>query len=56
MSHVFWVQVELAHGGRGPSSSDRRGYGGSGGAGAGGGRFGISRHSEFRGVSIVLLA
>ncbi|WVZ18982.1 hypothetical protein V8G54_006304 [Vigna mungo] len=42
------LRVELAHGGRGPSSSDRRGYGGSGGAGAGGGRFGISRHSEFR--------
>jgi len=52
--------VELAHGGRGPSSSDRRGYGGGGGGGgrggggdgAGGGRFGVSRHSEFRGVSI----
>ena len=35
--------MELAHGGRGPSSSDRRGYGGGGGnGGAGGGRFGIS--------------
>lgn len=54
------LQVELAHGGsgRGPSSSDRRGgYGGGGaaaggaGAGAGAGRFGISRHSEYRGVS-----
>lgn len=45
--------MELAHGGRGPSSSDRRGYGGGGGnGGAGGGRFGISRHSEFRGGSI----
>jgi len=56
MSHMFWLQVELAHGGRGPSSSDRRGYGGSGGGGgAGGGRFGISRHSEFRGMPIVLL-
>ncbi|KAG4392882.1 hypothetical protein GLYMA_04G229300v4 [Glycine max] len=43
------LRVELAHGGRGPSSSDRRGYGGGGGnGGAGGGRFGISRHSEFR--------
>ncbi|KAL5145740.1 Serine/arginine-rich splicing factor SR34A [Glycine soja] len=48
------LRVELAHGGRGPSSSDRRGYGGGGGggggggSGAGGGRFGISRHSEFR--------
>jgi len=60
MPHVFWLQVELAHGGRGPSSSDRRGYGGSGGGGGGGGasggRFGISRHSEFRGMFIVLLA
>ncbi|XP_022875487.1 serine/arginine-rich splicing factor SR34A isoform X2 [Olea europaea var. sylvestris] len=52
------LRVELAHGGRGPSSSsDRRGgYGGSGGGGGGsgggggggGGRFGTSRHSEFR--------
>lgn len=49
------LRVELAHGGRGPSSSDRRGYGGGdgggrggGGGGAGGGRFGVSRHSEFR--------
>ncbi|KAJ6874502.1 serine/arginine-rich splicing factor SR34A-like [Populus alba x Populus x berolinensis] len=41
-----FVEVELAHGGRGPSSNDRRGgYGGGGGSG---GRFGISRHSEFR--------
>ncbi|KAG6746563.1 hypothetical protein POTOM_048915 [Populus tomentosa] len=40
------LRVELAHGGRGPSSNDRRGgYGGGGGSG---GRFGISRHSEFR--------
>lgn len=50
------MQVELAHGGRGPSSSDRRGGygsgGGSGGGGSGGGRFGISRHSEYRGESI----
>ncbi|KAJ9146180.1 hypothetical protein P3X46_028482 [Hevea brasiliensis] len=38
------LRVELAHGGRGQSSSDRRGgYGGGGG-----GRHGISRHSEFR--------
>ncbi|XP_028777407.1 serine/arginine-rich splicing factor SR34A-like [Neltuma alba] len=37
------LRVELAHGGRGPSSSDRRGYGGGGGS-----RFGISRHSEYR--------
>lgn len=38
------LQVELAHGGRGPSSSDRRGgYGGAN-------RFGVSRHSEYRGV------
>jgi len=46
------LRVELAHGGRGPSSSsDRRsGYGGGGGGSSGGsaGRFGISRHSEFR--------
>lgn len=62
------MQVELAHGGRGPSSSDRRsGYSGSGGGGGGGGgsrgggggdgagsgRFGISRHSEYRGVSMI---
>nr|XP_033512029.1 serine/arginine-rich splicing factor SR34A-like isoform X4 [Nicotiana tomentosiformis] len=40
------LRVELAHGGRGPpSSSDRRGgYGRS----DGGGRHGISRHSEYR--------
>jgi len=45
------MQVELAHGGRGPSSNDRRGgYGGGGGGGGGGGRLGISRHSEFRGL------
>ncbi|KAJ6418867.1 hypothetical protein OIU84_002111 [Salix udensis] len=55
------LRVELAHGGRGPSSNDRRGgYGGGGGGGGGGGRWGvevevggggrlgISRHSEFR--------
>ncbi|KAF4398853.1 hypothetical protein G4B88_023447, partial [Cannabis sativa] len=48
------LRVELAHGGsgRGPSSSDRRGgYGGGGGSSGGGGgtgRFGVSRHSEFR--------
>ncbi|CBI23080.3 hypothetical protein VitviT2T_025488 [Vitis vinifera] len=39
------LRVELAHGGRGQSSSsDRRGGHGSGG----GGRFGVSRHSEYR--------
>ncbi|PQP95157.1 serine/arginine-rich splicing factor SR34A [Prunus yedoensis var. nudiflora] len=44
------LRVELAHGGRGPSSSDRRGgYDrGSSGGGSGGGRFGASRHSEYR--------
>ncbi|KAL3651264.1 Serine/arginine-rich splicing factor sr34a [Castilleja foliolosa] len=55
------LRVELAHGGRGSSSSsDRRdrygsgggggggGGGGSGGSGSGGGRFGASRHSEYR--------
>jgi len=46
------LRVELAHGGRGPSSSsDRRSSYGGGGGGSGGGsagRFGISRHSEFR--------
>uniref|UniRef100_A0A3Q7FMJ1 RRM domain-containing protein n=1 Tax=Solanum lycopersicum TaxID=4081 RepID=A0A3Q7FMJ1_SOLLC len=42
------LRVELAHGGRGPSSSsDRRGSYGSGGGG-GGGRHGISRHSDYR--------
>lgn len=49
------IQVELAHGGsRGPPPSDRRGgYGGgsSSRGGSSGGRFGVSRHSEFRGVS-----
>lgn len=50
------TQVELAHGGsRGPPPSDRRGgYGGGssrGGRSGGGGRFGVSRHSEFRGES-----
>ncbi|OWM79676.1 hypothetical protein CDL15_Pgr023088 [Punica granatum] len=45
------LRVELAHGGRGqPSSSDRRGSYGGGGGGGGSGRFGISRHSEFRGT------
>ncbi|XP_028055022.1 serine/arginine-rich splicing factor SR34A isoform X2 [Camellia sinensis] len=51
------LRVELAHGGRGPSSSsDRRGGYGSGGggrdsgggSGGGAGRYGISRHSEYR--------
>ncbi|KAF2617555.1 hypothetical protein F2Q68_00041196 [Brassica cretica] len=54
------LRVELAHGGRGQSSGDRRGgggyrgggggYGSGGGGGGGGGsaRFGVSRHSEFR--------
>ncbi|KAL2477850.1 Serine/arginine-rich splicing factor SR34A [Forsythia ovata] len=54
------LRVELAHGGRGPSSSSDRcgGYGGSGGGGGGGGvsggggggggRFGTSRHSDYR--------
>ncbi|KAG4172737.1 hypothetical protein ERO13_A11G016400v2 [Gossypium hirsutum] len=37
------LRVELAHGGRGQSSSDRRG--GYGGAAA---KFGVSRHSEYR--------
>ncbi|XP_010503602.1 PREDICTED: serine/arginine-rich splicing factor SR34A-like isoform X2 [Camelina sativa] len=42
------LRVELAHGGRGQSSSDRRGgYGGGGGGGGGSARFGVSRHSEF---------
>lgn len=44
------MQVELAHGGRGPSSSDRRGGYSGGGGGSGGARFGISRHSEYRGT------
>ncbi|KAL2556297.1 Serine/arginine-rich splicing factor SR34A [Forsythia ovata] len=49
------LRVELAHGGRGPPpSSDRRGgYGGRDSGGrdrdsSGGGRFGTSRHSEYR--------
>ncbi|XP_038686320.1 serine/arginine-rich splicing factor SR34A [Tripterygium wilfordii] len=42
------LRVELAHGGRGQSSSDRRGGYSSSGGGGGGGRFGISRHSEYR--------
>ncbi|CAM8985011.1 unnamed protein product [Rhodiola kirilowii] len=46
------LRVELAHGGRGQSSSSvrRSGYGGDGGRGSSGGgaRFGASRHSEFR--------
>ncbi|MQM14167.1 hypothetical protein Taro_047091 [Colocasia esculenta] len=42
-----YLRVELAHGGRGPPSVvDRRGGYGSGG----GGRYGASRHSEFRGA------
>ena len=54
------MQVELAHGGRGQSSGDRRGgggyrgggggYGSGGGGGGGSARFGVSRHSEFRGL------
>lgn len=49
------MQVELAHGGRGPSSSERRGGygGGGGGGGSGGGRFGVSRHSEYRGIFLI---
>ncbi|MFQ6657332.1 hypothetical protein Gotur_027064 [Gossypium turneri] len=39
------LRVELAHGGRGQSSSDRRG--GYGGAAA---KFGVSRHSDYRGL------
>ncbi|KAL1820050.1 hypothetical protein ACET3Z_014919 [Daucus carota] len=43
------LRVELAHGGRGQSSSrDRRGGYGGNSARGGGGNFGISRHSEFR--------
>ncbi|XAR52151.1 hypothetical protein NMG60_11020074 [Bertholletia excelsa] len=42
------LRVELAHGGRGPSSSSDRRGGYSGGSGGGGGRHGISRHSEYR--------
>ncbi|CAN1251096.1 Serine/arginine-rich splicing factor SR34A [Linum perenne] len=43
------LRVELAHGGRAPSSSDRRsGYGGGGGGGGGRGQHGTSRHSEYR--------
>ncbi|KAI5657531.1 hypothetical protein M9H77_26324 [Catharanthus roseus] len=44
------LRVELAHGGRGSSSSSERrgGFGGSGYGRGGGGRYGISRHSEFR--------
>lgn len=49
-------QVELAHGGRGQVSGDRRGgYGGGGGGGSfggGRGRPAISRYSEFRGTTI----
>ncbi|XXG77555.1 hypothetical protein AAC387_Pa08g1688 [Persea americana] len=44
------LRVELAHGGRGPSSSTDRRSGGGGGGG-GGGRFGgggVSRRSEYR--------
>ncbi|TYH03444.1 hypothetical protein ES288_A09G219500v1 [Gossypium darwinii] len=37
------LRVELAHGGRGQSSSDRRG-----GYGGGAAKFGVSRHSEYR--------
>lgn len=40
------LRVELAHGGRGSSGSERRG--GYGGGGGGGGRQGASRHSEYR--------
>lgn len=40
-------QVELAHGGRGNSSNDR--YGGGGGRGQRGG--GVSRRSDYRGMS-----
>ncbi|KAF3789414.1 Serine/arginine-rich splicing factor [Nymphaea thermarum] len=43
------LRVELAHGGRGmSSSSDRRGGYGSGSGGGGGGRYGVSRRSEYR--------
>ncbi|XP_068634117.1 serine/arginine-rich splicing factor SR34A isoform X2 [Aristolochia californica] len=43
------LRVELAHGGRGhSSSSDRRSGHGGGGGGGSGGRYGASRRSEFR--------
>ncbi|KAL5709414.1 Serine/arginine-rich splicing factor sr34a [Ranunculus cassubicifolius] len=43
------LRVELAHGGRGPPSSDRRAnYGSGGGRYGGGAGGGGSRHSEFR--------
>ncbi|KAK1366391.1 Serine/arginine-rich splicing factor SR34A [Heracleum sosnowskyi] len=42
------LRVELAHGGRRASSSDRRGGYGGGSFGGGRGRPTISRHSEFR--------
>ncbi|KAM7267623.1 hypothetical protein ACFE04_009789 [Oxalis oulophora] len=43
------LRVELAHGGRGQSSGDRRGgHGGGHGGGRGSARNGISRHSEYR--------
>ncbi|KAI3519415.1 hypothetical protein L1887_08506 [Cichorium endivia] len=41
------LRVELAHGGRGQSSSSDR-YGGGRSSGGGAGRYGISRHSEYR--------
>ncbi|KAL6005764.1 Serine/arginine-rich splicing factor sr34a [Asimina triloba] len=44
----YHLRVELAHGGRGQSSSlDRRSSYSSGG-GSGGGRYGVSHHSEYR--------
>ncbi|KAG6429436.1 hypothetical protein SASPL_107487 [Salvia splendens] len=55
------LRVELAHGGRGPSSSsDRGGYserggGGGGGSGSSGSRFGMSRHSDYRGMLILFV-
>ncbi|KAJ6680165.1 PRE-MRNA-SPLICING FACTOR SF2-LIKE PROTEIN [Salix purpurea] len=43
------LRVELAHGGRGQSSSDRHSsYSGGGGGGGGRGRGGVSRRSEYR--------
>lgn len=54
LKYTIFLQVELAHGGRGQSSSgDRRSdYGGGRGRGGGGsGRYGISKHSDYRGAT-----
>lgn len=52
---LFTPQVELAHGGRGQSSSIGRSSGHGSGHGSGSGKYGVSHRSEFRGELVLCL-